>query len=157
MISRCAFIPLIALALALTGCQKDTNNQETAYQVQQLTKPLVALVPVIDNTKNDVFEWNLSDEFTSSIFSCLSQGPLYLENASRVREMVNKCKEMQNPFGTNIAWIKKAFEKEQFVVFLELIEHEEILKREYKEIDPKMCSADLNLSMRIRVFDLRGS
>jgi hypothetical protein len=154
--SRFVFALLAPLAFVSTGCQKDSNEQ-TAYQSRPEIRPCVTLVPVINNTKIDeTFVWSLSDEFTSSIFSCLSQGPLYLESLPKVREMVKKCKEPQNPFGTDVSWIKKAFEKEQFVVFLELIKHEEILKKpNAQEIDPKSCSADLLLSMRIRIFDLR--
>jgi hypothetical protein len=159
MLSRLSLIPFIALALTLTGCRNSSENGQAAHQSHSASRPLVAIVPVINNTKSDEYAWSLSDEFTSSIFSCLAQGPLYLDHLGKVREMVKKCKEMQNPFGTNTSWIKKAFENEQFVVFLELVEHEEILKRDRRieiEIDPKTCPADLKLCMRIRAFDLRG-
>jgi hypothetical protein len=154
--SRFVFASLIALSFASTGCQKSSNEQ-TVYQSHTEARPCVALVPVIDNTKSETVAWSLSDEFTSSIFSCLSQSPLYLEGLPKVREMMNKCKEGQNPFGTDISWMKRTFEKEQFVVFLELIKHEELLKKpNAQEIDLKSCSADLILSMRIRIFDLRN-
>lgn len=154
--SRFVFASLIALTFVSAGCQKNSNEQ-TVYLSHPEARPRVALAPVIDNTKDATLAWSLSDEFTSSVFSCLSQGSLYLEGLPKVREMVKKCKEEQNPFGTDISWIKKGFEKEQFVVFLELIKHEEILKKpNAQEIELKSCSADLFLSMRIRIFDLRG-
>jgi hypothetical protein len=154
MLSRLISILYIPLALTAAGCRSNAEDENTACKTHQ-NKPVVALIPVIDNTKNEAYAWNLSDEFTSSIFSCLAQGPLYLESMGKVREMGKKCKE--NPFGTNISWIKKAFEKEQFVIFLELVQHEEVLNQEKKLLSsPKTSSADLKLCMRIRAFDLRA-
>lgn len=156
MLFRLITILSLPLALIVAGCRSNTENDaNTACKTHAELKPVVALIPVIDNTKNDSLAWSLSDEFTSSIFSCLAQGDLYLESMGKVREMAKKCKE--NPFGTDISWIKRAYEKEQFVVFLELVQHEEVLKQEKKFLElPKTCSADLKLCMRIRVFDLRA-
>ena len=54
--------------------------------------------------------------------------------------------------------MKKSFQGDQFVVFLELVEHEEVYKQDRKKTaDISECSADLNMSMRVRVFDLRGT
>lgn len=156
MAFRSIFTACIALCCATAGCQKDSQNQQSAMHSVSKTKPLVALFPIIDNTHSEQYRWNLSDEFTSSIYSCLAQGPLYLESMPKVRELVKKCKEAPNPFGANISWIKKIFNKEQFVVFLELVQHEEVLIRKFKEMDPKSCDADLKLCMRVRVFDLRA-
>jgi hypothetical protein len=153
------FLPLgLALvALAITGCQKDTANQQaTTYQTSNFGKPVVAILPVIDSTKND-YAWNLSDELTSFVYSRLSQdGALSLDSPAKTRALVKKLKETQNPFSTDTSWMKQTF-SQQFVIFLELIEHEEVLKQDRKkETDPALCSADLKMSMRVRVFDLRG-
>lgn len=154
--SRLALISSIALVLGMAGCAKN-QNQQTALQTTAPAKPLVALVPVIDNAKNEQCEWNLSEEFTSSFYASLGQGPLSLEDAAKVRVVVKKCNESMNPFGTNTAWIKEIFQAQRYVVFLELIKHEEVLKQaRKKQGDPKMCPADLNMSMRIRIFDLQG-
>src|ERR1700722_5656860 len=153
--SRYVFIPLITLSLALSGCRKDSDNQCAVYKTGQ-TKPLVAIIPVIDNTKNETYAWNLSDELTSTIYAHLAQGPLSLDALTKVAPMQKKIKESYNPFGINLSWMKKLFGGEQFVVFLELMQHEEILKQEQnKECDSKMCSAELKMSMRVRVFDLK--
>ena len=155
--SRFIFVSLISLAFFSAGCQKNSNDKQTTFQSHPQSRPNVALAPVINNTKEDKITWSLSDEFTSSIFSCLSQKTFNLIDLPKVSEMIQSCKEAQNPFGTDISWIKKTFQNEQFVVFLELVKHEEVLKRpSAQEIDLKSCSADLQLSMRIRVFDLRN-
>jgi hypothetical protein len=153
MLSRLS--PLFVILLAIAGCKKNPDNDQPAVKSSLLSGPVVALVPVIDNTRSEGYAWSLSDEFTSSIYSCLSQGTLHLEHLGKARELAKKSKD--NPFGTNISWIKKTFEKEQFVVFLELIDHEEILKQDKTALtDPKTCGADLKMGMRVRAFDLRG-
>lgn len=154
---KTASILLFSLALILLGCRSNETEQ-AAMKSRSEQKPLVALVPVIDNTKNTGYAWNLSDEFTASIYSCLVQGPLYMESIPKAIEALKKGKEVKNPFGSDIAWIKNAYEKEQFVIFLELVEHQEILKQNTSAVsDPKTSSADLKLCMRVRVFDLRDN
>jgi hypothetical protein len=147
------------LALIVGGCGADhANNQQAMHQGATEVKPIVAIVPVIDNTKND-YDWNLSDEFSSEIYSRLAQlDKLNVLDAARVRGKMKKLKEGENPFGPDVSWIKKAFQGDQFVVFLELVEHEEVYKQDRRRpSDPQECSADLNMSMRVRVFDLRGN
>jgi hypothetical protein len=156
MLSKAASTLLFSIALILSGCRSN-ETQQTTMKSQSEQKPIVALVPVIDNTKNTAWDWNLSDEFTASIYSCLEQGPLYMESMPRVIEILKGSKELKNPFGMDIAWIKDTYEKEQFVIFLELVEHQEILKQDALTVsDPKTTAADLKLCMRVRVFDLRG-
>ncbi|HEY2811743.1 MAG TPA: CT253 family lipoprotein [Rhabdochlamydiaceae bacterium] len=155
--SRFTCAACAALALALSGCQREDQNAQTVYHIPMQARPQVALVPVIDTSKSAAYAWNLSDEFTSSIYSFLEQGPLSLDPMVQVRETVRMVKNASNPFGANFSWLKNAFGKEEFVVFLELVHHEEVLKRtDVQEIDPKTCPADLNMAMRVRVFDLRG-
>ncbi len=155
--SRFALSSLL-LAILATGCH-DQSSQEQAFQEgQHSLKPIVAVVPVIDSTKNE-YNWNLSDELTSTLYyRMVKQNQFFLEELPRVRDVTAKLKEPQNPFGNDLSWIKRAFKGEEFVVFLELVEHEEVLKQDRKNpAAPESCSADLNMSMRIRVFDLRGN
>ena len=121
-------------------------------------KPIVSIVPVIDNTKSD-YDWSLSDELSSTIYYRLAQQDnFFIVDAPQVRAKTKKLKEGENPFGPDISWVKKAFQGDDFVVFLELVEHEEVYKQDRKKTaDPQECSADLNMSMRVRVFDLRGT
>ena len=81
----------------------------------------------------------------------------FLIDQGQMQAKVKKLKSHQHPFDVDFSWVKKAFADDEFVVFLELVEHDEVLRRERgKAIDPSTCSADLNLKMRVRVFDLRG-
>lgn len=151
-------LSISVLALIAGGCNNNNQNTSQAYtQPASRGKPVVSIVPIIDNTKSD-YEWNLSDELSSSLYYRLSQeGNVALVEAPRVRAKTKKLKENENPFGPDISWVKKVFQGDQFVVFLELVEHEEVYKQDRKKTaDIQDCSADLNMSMRVRVFDLRG-
>jgi hypothetical protein len=147
------------LALIAGGCDDNNQNNPQAYnQTATEGKPVVSIVPVVDNTKND-YDWNLSDELSSSLYYRLAQrDKVFVVDAPHVRAKTKKLKEGENPFGPDISWIKKAFQGDQFVVFLELVEHEEVYKQDRKKTaDVSECSADLNMSMRVRIFDLRGA
>lgn len=156
--SRIALTGML-LALITTACHQDqTSDDQTAFHLEQFkSKPTVTLVPVINSTQAQV-EWNLSDELSSEIYYQLSQNKEFsLVAPNKVRATVKKLKENQNPFGVDIQWIKKTFADDQFVVFLELVEHEEVLRQERnKPTAAENCAADLNMSMRIRVFDVRN-
>jgi hypothetical protein len=145
------------LALIVGGCDDNQHNHSQAYhQSQSQTKPVVSIVPVIDNT-NSTCSWNLSDEISCSIYNRIAERDRVIVNkSSQVRNKAKYIAEGQNPFGLDISWMKKIFQGDQFVVFLELVEHEEVPQQNRKKpTDPQNCSADLNMSMRIRVIDLQ--
>lgn len=149
------FLSLSALALIAGGCDDDNHN--TAYnQASAQNKPTVSIVPVIDNTKTD-YDWSLSDEFSSALYSRLSQqNHIYLTDSAKVREKTKRLAEKNNPFSADISWVKNAFQGDEFVVFLELVEHEEVFEKNHrKPSDLQSCNAELNMTMRLRVFDLR--
>jgi hypothetical protein len=150
--SRCF---LTALLLSFIACGFDDRPQNRQSQVQ--TKPVVSIVPVIDNT-NNTYAWNLSDELSSAIYNRIARKDRVIVNrSSQVRSKANQIAEGQNPFGPDVAWMKKVFQGDQFVAFLELVEHEEVPQQSKKKVDVQNWSADLNMSMRIRVLDLRGN
>ncbi len=150
----------ILMSLAAAGCKENTQSydQTALHEKSVHLKPIVTVVPVIDSTKNDL-PWSLSEEFTSSVdYRLARNNGLFLVDPVKARAAVKKMKSDQNPFGTDISWVKRTFTDEEFVVFLELVEHDEVLRQDRKKpADPKFCSADLNISMRVRVFDLRGT
>ncbi len=150
-----ALLNLLALTL-VTGCSLHLVTQEdNVEQTQTSLKPIVAIVPVIDHTKDS--EWNLSDEFTYCINHQLAQkNHLFLADLDKTRAITQQLVSMQNPFGQDISWLKKTFSHQEFVVFLELVEHNEVARQDDKKIvDSAKCSAELLMTMRIRVFDLR--
>jgi hypothetical protein len=147
-------IPLLALIVG--GCNDDDQDNSISYSETQVVKPIVSIVPVIDHTQNE-YSWNLSDELSCTIYNRIAwKDHIAVNKASQVRNKVKQIKESQNPFGSDISWTKKVFPGDQFVVFLELVEHEEVPKINRKKmIDLHNTSAKLNMSMRVRVLDLR--
>lgn len=147
------------LALTLCGCYKDQNDALSQLHLTPLSSPpLVAVVPIIDNTKTH-YDWSLSDELSSSLYAELTDlDHLTLMSSSKVRLKTKPLLEKNNPFDTDTSWVKKSFKEEEFVVFLELVEHEEVLAdARKKKPEPEKSSAELRLSLRVRAFDLRGN
>lgn len=139
----------------MTGCQKD-NDSTTALSESKITKPAVAIVPLIDNSEQSL-GWNISDEITYTLCSKLDQKNLFnLALPSQIRTQTKRMKGKNNPFGEDIAWMKQVFAEEDFVVFLELLEHREIPKETSKPTPPAMLAADLKVGLRIRIIDNRG-
>lgn len=149
-------LSISALALIAGGCE-DNNHSNTAYnQSSTQSRPIVSIVPVIDNTKTD-YDWSLSDEFSCALYTRLAQqGYIAINDSARVREKTRKLSEKNNPFAADISWVKNAFPGDEFVVFLELIEHEEVFDQNHrKPAAQRDCNAELNMTMRVRVLDLR--
>ena len=151
--SRAAFI--LSVALLTIGCQRSTSLQQARYYDDGRLKPAVALIPVINSTNQDC-EWDLSNELTDSVIRRLTlRDKLFLVDQGKAKLVFHQLGHDHNPFGKEIDWIKQACPEQDFAVFMELIEHDEIPIRAYRGEDPTQCSAELNISLRIRVIDLR--
>lgn len=147
------YLSLFAASL-LIGCQKNKND-ETSLRESAHLKPSVAIAPVIDNSHH-YLNWNLSEEFNYSLSYRLEQKSKFLVASPQSTKTISKkFRANYNPFGNDIQWIKTSFPKEDFVVFLELLEHDEALNDFQKTAAPETCSAQLNISIRIRIVDLR--
>ncbi len=157
--SRFAFAPLFCLSMALLacGCNKD-KNQDSAQLYQSQSKPAVAIIPLIDRTSNPDITWSLSEELTTGLRRQLQQrDKVYLLSEQKVHALTKNLKESYDPFGIDISWAKQVFAKEQFVVFLELLEHEEVATYKTTKNNTQVAPADLNMSIRIRILDLRSN
>lgn len=151
-------IGLCALTLCGFGCYGQRETKTTAIQQQAvINKPIVAVVPVIDHSHSDL-GWNLSEELTRSICArLLKQDHVYLVSPNKVQASVKKLKENQDPFGSDLTWVKRAFPQNEFVVFMELVEHKESPLYSSSEAEKQTSPAELNIAMRLRVVDIRGA
>jgi hypothetical protein len=159
-----ALAALIALASMTTGCNQDQsdqhhysyNKQSKSQDTAPQTRPVVAIVPLINSTKTDI-PWNLSDELTYTVYHRLAnKDKLYLVNLQKVTDTLKKL-QTANPFVPDITWIKHAFPDDEFVVFMELIEHEETLQKTKNPLPATSLAADLNVTVRLRVIDVRSN
>jgi len=148
-----------ALVVTLFGCYSNNRyDQATRFHDDGRAKPIVAFIPVFDRSSSQV-GWNLSEEFTDQVRGrLLKQNRFYLSTPYEIDQIVADLGPEDNPFDAETRWITDAFEGHEFVVFTELVEHDihqKPLKGNF--IDKMTPSSELSLSMRIRVFDLRGS
>lgn len=144
------FLIPIALCLLAAACNS-SNESMTRYHENGMAKPVVAIASMIDTTSFDA-PWSLSEELTSMLVQKIVQGnQIYVEAP-------DEPSFAENPFGNDLSWIKKEFPSHEFVVFLELVEHETVPAiKSKKNLPPQEISSNLNMAVRVRVVDLRGS
>src|SRR5690606_4291446 len=94
--------------------------------------------------------WSLSEEFTSMIAQNLAKnGTIFVEKSEEFAFA-------ENPFGNDLSWMKREFPDQEFAVFMELIQHQNDPTARPKPGSVEV-SSNLNMGVRIRVVDLRGS
>jgi len=121
----------------------------TRYHDDGRAKPVLAIAPVIDTTMFDL-PWSLSEELTATIVQKVGKsGKIFI--SSREDDTYTS-----NPFGVQLDWMKKTFEDQEFVAFLQLVKHEAVPSRE-GDISTQESSVNLEMALRLRVIDLRSA
>lgn len=147
---------LLSVVLLLAGCKEDQSKEQARFYENGHAKPVVAIVPLIDNSRHKL-SWNVSDEITALVhYRLMQKDSLYLVDEEKVDLMLKRMKETHHPFDLDLTWMKKIFNDDEFVVFLELIDHEEKAIAAKEAIPEDQLPAELTLQVRIRVIDLRG-
>ncbi len=141
------FIPIL-LTLTATACSKSGNDLTRFYEDGR-AKPLVAIASVIDATLVDL-PWSLSEELTSMIVDGVSQGGRICVTAK------DELSPSDIPFGSDLSWVKREFPDDQFVVFLELVEHDVAAVEPKAGAIPFETAMNLNTTVKIRVVDVRS-
>ncbi len=150
-------IAIALMAFMLISCHKDDNTTASLFKDDGHRKTSVALVPVIDKSDSEL-PWSLSEEFTTAISRKLSsKGNVHLADPFDVVSALAGIDEKNQPFSQDLDWMKTTFSDNEFVIFLELVDH-------YLHTHPNQRIAELeenrscflDLSMRLRVIDLRG-
>ncbi|MBI2743137.1 MAG: hypothetical protein HYX48_04395 [Chlamydiales bacterium] len=152
---RCALAACLSLVALTAGCGKDQPSDERMSAVQmQHAAPSVSIVPVFDRTENNGVSWNLSDELTTVLSRKLGQKEkLHVTGSQKVRAATKKLIGSRDPFSADLSWMKRIFPEDQFVVFMELLKHEEVAA---SSTAPEASPADLQISMKLRIVDLRA-
>lgn len=144
------YLTLVLLGITAMSCNR-SNETTTRFHEDGRAKPVVAVASMIDTTSFDA-AWSLSEEFTTHLIQQVGQnGDIFV--VSKEDESY-----VENPFGQNLNWMKKEFPEQEFVVFLELVEHETSPASKVKtNLPPQEVSMNLNMAVRLRVIDLRGN
>lgn len=153
---RCGAGFLLGLTLILIGCNKRSDDSTAFLEAKASNRPIVAIVPILDHSRSDL-NWNVSQELSQTIRKRLvSRNQLYLIGEDIFASKASKALASHDPFDLDTAWVRKTFTPNEFVVFMELIEHKEtpILTTELPN-EVQEAPAELALSVRVRVFDVR--
>ena len=147
------FLP-IALSFAAIACSKNGNDL-TRFHEDGRAKPVVAVTSVIDATSLDL-PWSLSEELTSMIVNAVSSNGSIYVTAKEDLSVTDI------PFGNDLSWIKREFPDDQFVVFLELAEHDFVAEGQDKPGKPAApvpfeTAMSLRLAIKMRVVDVRAA
>lgn len=141
------------LVLLLAACSKNNNTEMSLYHEDGRAKPVIAVASMIDTTSFDC-PWSLSEELTSMVVKKIEGGGKIFVQSNVDSPFA------ENPFGNDLSWVKREFQNQEFVVFLELVEHAAIpvLRGNKKLINPSPpeLSTNLEMAVRIRVLDLRS-
>ncbi len=143
---------LCAISLILGGCYKNGDHLTIFSEARASNRPIVSFVPVIDNSKSDL-NWNVSQELTKAIRERLTQkNQVYMIGQQPVEAQAEKALSAHDPFDIDTAWVRRSFPENEFVVFMELMEHNEV---PVMTKDPQDSPALLTMSVRVRVIDVR--
>jgi hypothetical protein len=144
-------VSAVILGLFIASCTQNVEHM-TRYHEDGRSKPAVAIASMIDTTSYDC-PWSLSEELTSMIVQKVSQNGKIFVHSTPDFPFV------ENPFGSDLSWAKREFRNEEFVVFLELVEHVDapVLKgtKQPVSLAPQEVSTNLKMAVRLRIVDLR--
>ena len=149
---------LFSCLCLLFSCYKNTQEEACSrYYDDGRAKPVVAIASTIDSTTYDV-PWNLSEEITALIRQQIAKKRnSYLPSQEDIDRQINFT---NNPFDADISWVKNHFQNFEFLVFVELLEHKNLVDQNAEKyfLSPYYQSSSTNLisTTRIRVIDVRG-
>lgn len=143
--------------LTITGCQLNIPNINFRYYDDGREKPIVTLIPMF-NRMDLPFSWDISTELTEQLRSDIQKkGTLFLSSEEASHSITNSLTDEEQPFSKDCSWIKNFFQKEQFIVFLELIEHEISPQSTKIPFSQEIKSTYLlKMLVRARIIDLRS-
>ena len=145
---------LIAATLLCVGCA-NSYRDTTLYQKSGRTKPIVAVMPVIDTTASNSYSWDISHELTeevrrrvfdsSRMYLLREGGSLQTATALNIPDVSALPKDAKQSLGAA-----------EFVVVTELLDQHETsygLASDRPFLDE--IGSILSLTMRVRVLDVR--
>jgi hypothetical protein len=142
---------LFAASLLMSSCCNSCKNEMTRYHEDGRAKPAVAIASMIDTSSFEV-PWSLSEELTSMVVKRIAN------TKSIFVQSVDDFSSSKNPFAQDLSWIKQEFANQEFVVFMELVQHDlaPAIKSKKKPGSQQETASNLNMAVRLRVVDLRG-
>ena len=141
------YLPAFLLGLAAFSCNRN-NDEMSRFHEDGRVKPTVAVASMLDTTSFDA-SWSLSEELTAGVMDLIAgTGQIFVHSQE-------ESPFTENPFGSDLSWMKREFHSEEFVAFLELVEHE-FVPVQSKGVTIQEAPNNLNMAVRVRVVDLRA-
>ncbi len=149
--TRLLFAALLATTL-LSGCSRSYRDT-SLYQRTGQVKPIVTVMPVIDNTGVNHLTWDFSREMSEEIRKRIYDSPrLYLLRESSTLEFA---KELNDPNPMHLPVdVREHLGAAEFVVVSEFIDQHETPYGMSRQ-GPDEAGSVISLAMRVRVIDLR--
>ncbi|MDP1608927.1 MAG: CT253 family lipoprotein [Chlamydiales bacterium] len=140
-----------ATSLLVSSCCNHCNQEMTRYHEDGRAKPAVAIASMIDTTSFEL-PWSLSEELTTLVTKRVA------DTKTIFVQSIEDFAPNQNPFSQDLSWVKHEFAGQEFVVFMELVQHELVpaTKGKKKPSAIQETANNLNMAVRVRVLDLRG-
>lgn len=150
-------IVFCALLMTITGCQLSVPNINFRYYDDGREKPIVTLIPMF-NRMDLPFAWDIAAELTNQLRSDIQKkGSLFLSPQEMSDSITSSLTDEEQPFSKDYSWVKNFFQKEQFLVFLELVEHEISPQSTRIPFSQEVKSTYLlKMLVRARIIDLRS-
>lgn len=153
--TRCVFIALISIVCV--GCASHYRDT-TLFHRTGGTKPIVAVLPMIDNSGEKKVTWDVSEELTERIQKrVVDSAKLYLLKG---KGNVHTATLLNSPDPTALpADISQNLGAAEFAIVTELLNQDELLHSHPEASDSKKylkeTGGQLHLAIRMRVIDLR--
>lgn len=151
------FLILGIIPLLLTACGRNCYDT-TLYHLSGRQKPIVAVLPVIDNTAQSSFRWELSDELTDELRKRVFESKnIYLLRDGGNREIAQLL-STPNPAKIPTS-ATHSLGAAQFAVIAEIIEQDEesygIKGADLNHPIKSGVGSVISLALRVRVIDVR--
>jgi len=141
---RYIIISVFSFLIFVSCSNNSTNQQVSRFYDDGRTRPIIAISSVIDSTSYEL-PWSLSEELTQLIRNNLSTNKnIFISSPNELDELLTNS---DNPFDSDIDWMSNRFEQKEFLVFLELLKHDEAKKEAVN---------NLEMTMRLRIIDVRA-
>ena len=157
MLNRLFTFVLTSFILSSCATRNLAVDDQFHYHDDGLAKPRVAFIPVLDTSNSDS-PWSLSEKLTEDIETRLyKSGKLFLSGDYHMLGKDRSHLLELNPFSDEIDWVREMDSQAEFIVFIELSEHNLVANSPGKKLFNLQLprSYSLDISIRVKVIDLR--
>ncbi len=141
------YLSAILMGLVAASCSHNNNVEVSRFHEDGRAKPSITVASLLDSTSFDA-TWSLSEEITEGVMNLVgSTGEIFVRSQQ-------ESPFTENPFSADLSWMKREFHNEEFVAFLELVEHD-LTPVRTKGTTLQEAPNNLNMAVRLRLVDLR--